>query len=83
MFFTYAFFLGYFFSSYYRDIVKLLLINEASTNIVDVKGSSPLHLAAWSGNVDIVRMLLCHGPSIPNVNLMVCVHDVRIKHSMS
>lgn len=55
----------------YRKIVELLLTNEASSNIVDVKGSSPLHLAAWSGNVDIVRMLLCHGPSIPNVNLMV------------
>lgn len=54
-----------------RKIVELLLTNEASANIVDVKGSSPLHLAAWSGNVDIVRMLLCHGPSIPNVNLMV------------
>lgn len=51
--------------------MELLLTNEASANIVDVKGSSPLHLAAWSGNVDIVRMLLCHGPSIPNVNLMV------------
>lgn len=54
-----------------RKIVELLLTNEASANIVDVKGSSPLHLAAWSGNVDVVRMLLCHGPSIPNVNLMV------------
>lgn len=56
----------------FREIVELLLTNEASTNIVDTKGSSPLHLAAWTGNVDIVRVLLCHGPSVPNVNLMVC-----------
>ncbi|KAL1458965.1 hypothetical protein WDU94_010984, partial [Cyamophila willieti] len=54
----------------YRDIVELLLVNEASVNIVDAKGSSPLHLAAWTGNLDIVRLLLCHGPSVPNVNLM-------------
>ena len=55
----------------FRNIVQLLLAHEASTNIVDVKGSSPLHLAAWTGNVDIVRLLLCHGPSVPNVNLVV------------
>lgn len=55
----------------YREIVELLLSYEASTNIVDTKGSSPLHLAAWTGNLDIVRTLLCHGPSVPNVNLMV------------
>jgi hypothetical protein len=55
-------------------VVQLLLAHEASTNILDVKGSSPLHLAAWTGNVDIVRLLLCRGPSVPNVNLTVsCV----------
>jgi ankyrin repeat protein len=51
--------------------VKLLLNHEASTNIVDAKGSSPLHLAAWSGNSEIVRLILSQGPSIPNVNLTV------------
>lgn len=55
----------------YRNIVELLLSHEASTNIVDLQGSSPLHLAAWSGNEDIVRLLLTHGPSVPNVNLTV------------
>lgn len=55
----------------HREVVQLLLAHEASTNILDVKGSSPLHLAAWTGNVDIVRLLLCHGPSVPNVNLTV------------
>ena len=55
----------------HREVVQLLLAHEASTNILDVKGSSPLHLAAWTGNVDIVRLLLCQGPSVPNVNLTV------------
>ncbi|XP_050437843.1 ankyrin repeat and SAM domain-containing protein 1A-like [Adelges cooleyi] len=54
----------------YKEIVQLLLCNEASTNVVDHKGAAPLHLAAWTGNVEIVRLLLCHGPSIPNVNHM-------------
>lgn len=55
---------------FFREIVKLLLQHDASTNIIDVKGSSPLHLAAWSGNIEIVRLLLS-GPSICNVNLTV------------
>ncbi|KAG8221864.1 hypothetical protein J437_LFUL003240 [Ladona fulva] len=53
------------------EVVQLLLGHEASTNIADGKGSTPLHLAAWTGNEDIVRLLLCHGPSVPNVNLKV------------
>ncbi|XP_024944118.1 uncharacterized protein LOC107271110 isoform X2 [Cephus cinctus] len=52
-----------------RDVVKLLLQYEASTNVVDAKGSSPLHLAAWAGDAEIVRLILCQGPSVPNVNL--------------
>jgi ankyrin repeat and SAM domain-containing protein 1 len=54
-----------------REAVELLLAHEASVNIVDSKGSSPLHLAAWSGNEDVVRLLLCRGPSVPKVNLTV------------
>lgn len=56
----------------FRDIVKVLLQYEASTNVVDAKGSSPLHLAAWAGDANIVRLILSQGPSIPNVNLAVC-----------
>ena len=44
---------------------------EASCNSADDKGSSPLHLAAWAGNKEIVDMLLTKGPSIANVNLTV------------
>ena len=51
---------------------------EASCNSADDKGSSPLHLAAWAGNKEIVDMLLTKGPSIANVNLTVSstTHDM-------
>lgn len=52
-------------------MVKLLLQYEASTNVVDAKGSSPLHLAAWAGDAEIVRLILSQGPSVPKVNLAV------------
>lgn len=55
----------------FRDIVQLLLTYEASPNILDTKGSSPLHLAAWAGHTGIVRLLLSHGPALTNVNLTV------------
>lgn len=54
-----------------RDVVRLLLQYEASTNVIDAKGSSPLHLAAWAGDAEIVRLILNQGPSIPKVNLAV------------
>lgn len=51
--------------------MKLLLQHEASPNVVDSKGSSPLHLAAWAGDAEIVRLILSQGPSNPKVNLAV------------
>ena len=65
-----------------REVVKLLLQHEASTNIVDAKGSSPLHLAAWSGNSEIVRLILSQGPSVPDVNLTV-IELVILKKRMA
>ena len=58
-------------SHFCSDIVELLVSYEASCNSADDKGSSPLHLAAWAGNSDIVKTLLTRGPSIANVNLTV------------
>ena len=49
----------------------LLLEHEASPNIVDSKGSSPLHLAAWAGHSDIVRLLLTTGVRVTQINLKV------------
>ncbi|MGH0162738.1 UNVERIFIED_CONTAM: hypothetical protein FKN15_067665 [Acipenser sinensis] len=51
-----------------RDVVLKLLQYEASTNVADNKGCIPLHLAAWKGDVDIVKILIHHGPSYCRVN---------------
>ncbi|MBN3286629.1 ANS1B protein, partial [Polyodon spathula] len=50
------------------DVVLKLLQYEASTNVADNKGCFPLHLAAWKGDVDIVKILIHHGPSYCRVN---------------
>ena len=55
----------------YSEIVALLLEHEASPNITDSKGSSPLHLAAWAGHADIVRVLLTAGVRVTQINLKV------------
>ena len=54
-----------------REVVELLLKMQASANIPDQRGCFPLHLAAWRGNADICRILLCRGPSVAKVNAQV------------
>ena len=54
-----------------REIVEILLRHEASANILDSKGCSPLHLAAWNGHTYICETLLSQGPSIAKVNEQV------------
>ena len=56
----------------YRDTVAFLLQCQASTQIADSSGSYPLHLAAWKGDLDIVKLLVERGPSRANVNQQVC-----------
>ncbi|GCB73900.1 hypothetical protein scyTo_0002982 [Scyliorhinus torazame] len=51
-----------------KEVVEMLLKNEASTNIADNKGCYPLHLAAWKGDSHIVRLLIHQGPSHAKVN---------------
>ncbi|XP_073940288.1 ankyrin repeat and sterile alpha motif domain-containing protein 1B isoform X8 [Castor canadensis] len=50
------------------DIILKLLQYEASTNVADNKGYFPIHLAAWKGDVEIVKILIHHGPSHSRVN---------------
>lgn len=55
-----------------RDVVEVLLRNDALTNVADCKGCYPLHLAAWKGDADIVKLLIHQGPSHTKVNEQVC-----------
>lgn len=51
------------------DVVQLLLSHDDINPILlDTRGSSPLHLAAWAGHVDICKLLLTHPvlPADPN-----------------
>ncbi|XP_075439543.1 ankyrin repeat and SAM domain-containing protein 1A-like, partial [Ascaphus truei] len=52
----------------HKEVVEVLLRNEAVTNSADCKGCFPLHLAAWKGDAHIVRLLIHHGPSHAKVN---------------
>lgn len=54
-----------------RDVVEVLLRNDALTNVADSKGCYPLHLAAWKGDAQIVRLLIHQGPSHTRVNEQV------------
>lgn len=54
-----------------RDVVEVLLRNDALTNVADSKGCYPLHLAAWKGDAQIVRLLIHQGPSHTKVNEQV------------
>lgn len=56
-----------------RDVVEVLLRNDALTNVADCKGCYPLHLAAWKGDADIVKLLIHQGPSHTKVNEQVCI----------
>lgn len=53
--------------------MEVLLRNDALTNVADCKGCYPLHLAAWKGDADIVRLLIHQGPSHTKVNEQVCL----------
>ena len=65
----------------------MLLSHEASVNVQDQKGSTPLHLAAWAGHTDVVDILLDQGPSVPIVNHQVsyqgCIYQIFIVNQLS
>ncbi|XP_058288129.1 ankyrin repeat and SAM domain-containing protein 1A isoform X5 [Hylobates moloch] len=52
----------------HKDVVEVLLRNDALTNVADSKGCYPLHLAAWKGDAQIVWLLIHQGPSHTRVN---------------
>ncbi len=59
----------------------MLLSHDANPNIVDNKGSTPLHLAAWTGDYEIVNMLLTQSSHVPNVNLKVITINEYLTHN--
>ncbi|XP_078053940.1 ankyrin repeat and SAM domain-containing protein 1A-like isoform X4 [Mustelus asterias] len=62
-----------------KEVVEMLLRNEASTNIADNKGCYPLHLAAWKGDSHIVRLLIHQGPSHAKVNEQNAIESKDLK----
>ncbi|OAB26508.1 hypothetical protein PMSD_25320 [Paenibacillus macquariensis subsp. defensor] len=47
------------------DVIKLLLLNNAQTNIFDSNGHTCLHTAAYhDDNIEIIRLLIEHGADI-------------------
>lgn len=40
------------------EVAQLLLRHEANANARDVKGSAPLHLAAWGGHTRLAQLML-------------------------
>lgn len=63
---------------FFRDVVIKLLQFEASTNVADNKGYFPIHLAAWKGDVEIVKILIHHGPSHSRVNEQVTLLNIFV-----
>ncbi|KAI2808806.1 Ankyrin repeat [Blomia tropicalis] len=53
----------------HKDIVNLLLEHGANPNIVDHNGSSPLHLASWTGDYEVVNMLITTVNQKADINL--------------
>lgn len=62
--------------------MEVLLRNDALTNVADCKGCYPLHLAAWKGDADIVKLLIHQGPSHTKVNEQVCLFFLYIIESL-
>ncbi|XP_049289673.1 poly [ADP-ribose] polymerase tankyrase-1 [Anopheles funestus] len=48
----------------YRDVVQVLLENNANPNIRDKNLNTPLHLAASTENVEVVQLLLDYGTNV-------------------
>lgn len=51
--------------------MKILLEHGANPNLVDHNGSSPLHLASWTGDYEIVNMLISNNDLKAQINLAV------------
>ena len=64
----------FFFRSGHGDAVKFLIEYGCSPNLQDHQHSTPLHLAAEKGHIQVVEVLL----SYPDTNL-VSYHDYQVR----
>jgi ankyrin repeat protein len=64
-----------------RDVAAaLLLAAGAAVDAVDAGGATPLHLAAWSGNVRLMRRLLAAGARVDAPAGRGCYHGALPQH---
>jgi ankyrin repeat protein len=48
----------------HKEIVQLLLENDADVNSINKDGETPLHLASVVGHTEIVKLLLKNGAAV-------------------
>ncbi|KAL3841322.1 hypothetical protein ACJMK2_019484, partial [Sinanodonta woodiana] len=65
----------------HKDVVKLLVSEEAAADLVDNQGCTPLHLAAWRGNGEICQLLLASKTGANKVNVQNSSGDTALHMS--
>ena len=65
-----------------RDIVEALLKADAQPGGVDSQGCTPVHLAAWNGNAEIVMQLLTAGNQNSESEGASSITPVNVNHQV-
>ena len=60
----------------FKDVAKVLLQSKASVMVKDIKGCTPLYLAASSGNYEVAKLIIacpgCDMNTVSQVILLPC-----------
>ncbi|KAK3580897.1 hypothetical protein CHS0354_008182 [Potamilus streckersoni] len=65
----------------HKDVVKLLVSEDAAADLADNQGCTPLHLAAWRGNGEICQLLLTSKTGANKVNVQNSSGDTALHMS--